>query len=174
MGHVLYLENKLAVCLFLTYCECRGCDKKCSRSNHIFNKLLCALYLSIFVERKPEMPKKSVCAITQRQNILYTRPWFCLFCQAEQHCNLVQICPPVQISPLQHHNHLLSSLFCLLSSLLCAHAAIGNRFIHFHAEVILFPASTAYFYFLFLISMFLFFFMFWYFYWVPAINSDYN
>ena len=54
----------------------------------------------------------------------HTRPWFCLFCQAEQHCNLVQICPPVQISPLSHHNHLLSSLFCLLSSLFCAHATI--------------------------------------------------
>ena len=37
----------------------------------------------------------------------------CLFCQAEHHCNLV--------SPLYHYNHLLLSLFCLLSSLLyCA------------------------------------------------------
>jgi hypothetical protein len=33
--------------------------------------------------------------------------------------------------------------------------ACHNRFVHFHAEVILFPASTAYFYFLFLISMFM-------------------
>ena len=52
----------------------------------------------------------------------HTCPWFCLFCQAELHCNCNQ---------LYHHNHLLSSLFCHIC---CTHAAIGNRFIHFHAE----------------------------------------
>ena len=56
--------------------------------------------------------------------------------------------------PIIPSQSFLSSLICLLSFLFCMRAC-RNRFIHFHAEVILFPVLTLNFYFLLLISMFL-------------------
>ena len=56
--------------------------------------------------------------------------------------------------PIIPSQSFLSSLICLLSFLFCMRTC-RNRFIHLHAEVILFPVLTSNLYFLLLISMFL-------------------
>jgi hypothetical protein len=81
-----------------------------------------------------------------------TRPWFVLSVKLNSTapwCKYVHLFRFSDV-PLQSF-----VVVFVLFVVVCVRCACRNRFIQFHAEVILFPASTAYLYFLSLISTFL-------------------